>query len=175
MTYLLISTLGQGTFPKATQTWLCTCSKALFMGRVSEEQQGSVKGQRQQSLAWTADVRVSALFCLDPGHMLDGQPQSACHLGFSFHTLQAGVRTENGLAIKMAGWRRVFIEPDSFPLQPHLAIVCKKGQQISPQRPSENHQSKESTPRSGWRSPAGSLVCSLSLREGLSTAAFQTA
>lgn len=66
--------------------------------------------------------------------------------------LQAGVRTENGLAIKMPGWGRVFIEPDSFPLQPHLAIVYKKGQQVSPQRPFENHQNKESTPRTGWRS-----------------------
>lgn len=142
---------------------------------VSEEQQGSAKGQRQQSLAWTADVRVSALFHLDPGHMFDGQPQSACHLGFSFHTLQAGVRTENSLAINIPGWGKVFIEPDSFPLQPPLTIVHKKGQRISPQHPFENHKNQESTPRPGWRSHAGSLVCCLSLREGSPTAAFQTA
>lgn len=155
-THLLISALGQ----RPHKAWPCTWNSP-------GEQQGSAKGQRQQPLAWTADVRVSALFCLDPGHMPGGQPQSACHLGSSFHTLQAGVRTENDLAIKMPGWGRAFIEPDSSPVQPPSAIVCKKGQQSSPQRPSENHQSKESAVCSRWLLSEGGGVTHCSIPNGI--------
>lgn len=115
------------TGPKATQGLALHLEHSSVHGSGSlGEQQGSAKGQRQQPRAWTADVRVSALFCLDPGHMPGGQPQSACHLGSSFHMLQAGVRTENDLAIQMPGWGRAFIEPLSSLPRPLYARRASK-------------------------------------------------